>query len=182
MKIKYLILIGLATLLAGFFIGRATITSSITTKYVKGETVTNSVNVPTPYNVYIPAVPLLPTKPDTINNYIVLKVDTAKIISNYILRKRYKINAFDNSDGKLVLTPVVQYNNLDSLGIQFTPIIKTTTIIKERIITPFITVGYNTIGYFKGGGGIYYHNVGVSASYMYNLSNTAYEIGLYYKF
>jgi hypothetical protein len=182
MKTIYLIIIGVVVLVAGFFIGRSTTTSSITTKYVKGETVANSVNVPVPYNVFIPAVPLLPTKPDTINNYIVLKVDTAKIIANYILRKRYTTPLFDDSNGKLTVMSVVQYNSLDSLGYSFTPIIKETTITRTKTFTPFVNASYNSFGYYGAGGGIYINNIGVGVKYITNFSQQGYEVNAGIKF
>lgn len=182
MKTIYLIIIGIVILIAGFFIGRSTTTSSLVTKYIKGETVTNSVNVPVPYNVFIPAVPSLPTKPDTINNYIVLKVDTAKIIANYILRKRYTTHLFDDKNGKLIVSSVVQYNSLDSLGYSFTPIIKEVTVTKSKIFTPFLNASYNSFGYYGAGGGIYYHNIGVGAKYITNFSQQGFEVSANIKF
>ena len=173
-------------MVVGFFIGRATITSSITTKYVKGETVTNSVNVPTPYNVFIPSVPSLPTKPDTIKvntkEYVVLKVDTAKIIANYILRKRYKTPLFDNDNGKLIVSSVVQYNSLDSLGYSFTPIIKETTITRTKTFTPFVNASYNSFGYYGAGAGIYINNIGFGVKYITDFSQQGYEVNLGIKF
>lgn len=186
MKTIHLIIIGVAILIAGFFIGRATTTSSSTTKYIKGETVTNSVNVPTPYNVYIPAVPSLPTKPDTIKvntkEYIVLKVDTAKIIANYILRKRYKTPLFDDNNGKLIVSSVVQYNSLDSIAYSFTPITKEVTIIKSKIFTPFVTGSWNSFGYFGAGGGIYINNIGFGVKYITDFSQQGYEVSASIKF
>jgi len=186
MKTIYLIIIGVVTLTAGFFIGRATTTSSIVTKYIKGETVTNSVNVPTPYNVYIPTVPLLPTRTDTIKvntkEYIVIKVDTAKIIANYILRKRYTTPMFDDNNGKLIVSSVVQYNSLDSLGYSFTPITKEVTIIKSKIFTPFINVAWNSFKFYSAGGGIYIGNIGVGAKFMTDFSRQGYEVNLGIKF
>lgn len=186
MKTKYVILIGVIALITGFFIGRATTTSSIVTKYVKGETVTNSVNVPTPYNIYIPTAPLLPTKPDTIKintkEYITLKVDTSKIIANYILRKRYKTPLFDDNNGKLTVESVVQYNSLDSIGYSFTPIVKEITITKTKIFTPFLNASYNSFGYYGAGGGIYIKNIGLGAKYITDFSRQGYEISLGIKF
>jgi len=186
-KIWIYLVVGIGSVFIGILIGRSNTTTSIVTKYVKGETVSTSVSIPGPERIVIKNNPILPTKHDTIWKegkpvFIYIKVDTAKIIANYIERRYYNIKAFDDNNGKLILTPVVQYNSLDSLGIQFTPIQKVTTITKQRILIPFIQAKYNTIGYFGVGGGIFYHNVGVSASYINNLSNSGLEFGLYYKF
>lgn len=186
MKTKYIILIGVVILIAGFFIGRATTTSSIVTKYVKGETVTNSVNVPTPYNIYVPQIISLPTKHDTITvnkvKYVVEKVDTAKLIANYIQRKYYKTPLFDNNNGKLIVESVIQYNSLDSMGYSFTPIIKEVTVTKTKIFTPFLNASYNSFGYYGAGGGIYIKNIGISGEYITNFIDKGFSIGLNIKF
>lgn len=183
---KYLILIGVGLFGIGFFIGRSTSNTSIITKYVKGEIITNTVNVPKPYSVYIPSVPVLPIIPDTIRinskEYITLKVDTEKIIANYIQRKRYRIPLFDDNNGKLVINPVVQYNSLDSLGYAFTPITKQVTITKEKIFTPFLSASYNSFGYLGVGGGIYYHDLGFEAKYITDTKNKGIEACLNIKF
>ena len=186
MKPIYLILIGIVIFIVGFFIGRVTNTESIVTKYVKGATIHDSISIPVPYSAEIPVLPILPTKHDTLRinskEYVILKVDTAKIIANYILRKRYSIPLFDDNNGKLVVSPVVQYNSLDSLGYTFTPMIKEVTITREKIFTPFINASWNSFGYLGAGGGIYYHDVGVSARYLTNFANTGYEVGVSIKF
>ena len=186
MKTKYLIIIGLVLLTIGFFVGRSTITSSVITKYVKGSEIHDSVRIPIPYNVYIPTVPALPIKPDTfyINSvrYITLKVDTAKIIYNYIQRKRYTTPLFDNNNGKLIVSSVVQYNSLDSLGYKFTPITKEITITRTKIFTPFINASYNSFGYYGAGGGIYINNIGIGAKYLTDFTNKGYELSFGFKF
>jgi|ERR1035437_940146 hypothetical protein len=186
MKPLYLIIIGIAILVAGFFIGRATNMTSTVTKYVKGETVTNSVNVPGPVQVITQKSPVLPIKHDTITinkvKYQVEKVDTAKIIAIYIQRRYYKIPLFDNNNGKLTVTPVVQYNSLDSLGFTYTPIEKVTTITKENIFTPFVTASYNSFNYVGVGGGIFYHNIGLGAKYMTNFVQKGFEVNANIKF
>jgi hypothetical protein len=187
MKPLYLIIIGISLMVAGFFIGRATTTTGIVTKYVKGETITTSVNVPGPEKIITKFLnPLLPIKHDTIIinkiKYQIEKVDTAKIIANYIQRKYYIIPLFDNNNGKLTVTPVIQYNALDSLGFTFTPIEKITTITKEKIFTPFITASYNSFNYVGVGGGIYYHNIGLGAKYMTNFTNKGFEVNANIKF
>lgn len=157
-------------------------------EYVKGETVTNTVYVDKPYAVEIPAKPILPMKPDTIRipgklQYIASIVDTAAIIANYIKRNKYNPILFDNNtQGKLQLDLAVQYNKLDSLGYTFTPMEKQTTIIKQKVFTPFVSTSYNTFGYFGAGGGVYYHNLGAGVKYLSDFKSTGYEFGINYKF
>lgn len=176
------------TLVIGFFIGRGNTTTKEVIKYVKGKTITKEVKVNVPVNVYIPAKPTLPTKPDTIWKdgkpiYIALKVDTAKIISEYINRKTYNPILFDDKEnGKLSLGLVVQYNKLDSIGYEFTSIHKETTITKERVFTPFINASYNSFGYIGVGGGMYYRNIGVGAKYITDFNNKGLEISGHIKF
>ena len=188
MKPIYLIIIGVVLLISGFFVGRATNTTSTEIKYIKGETVTTSVNVPGPDRIITKIVnPNLPIKHDTIWKegkpvFVYMKVDTAKIIANYIQRKYYTIPLFDNNNGKLVVTPVIQYNALDSLGYTFTPIIKEVTITREKIFTPFVNASWNSFGYFGAGAGIYYYNVGIGAKYITNFSQKGYEVSASIKF
>ena len=185
-KTNYIwIVVSAIALTIGFFIGRSNTTESI--KYIKGETVTNTVYQDKIIKVLseVPANPVLPTKHDTIYKdgkpvFEYIKVDTAMIIANYIEKHTYKTVAFDDNNGKLTLMPVVQYNELQSYGYEFTPITKVVT--KLRTITPFVTASYNSFGYVGIGGGVYYHNIGLSASYLSNFSTTGFEVDIHYKF
>jgi len=82
----------------------------------------------------------------------------------------------------LIIDAVVQYNEMQKLGYEFTPIIKKTTVEKRRILTPFVSASYNSFGQFGAGAGIYYYDVGISAKYVTDLKQNGYEIGLDYKF
>jgi hypothetical protein len=158
--------------------------------YKKGETVRDTIYSErlVPYKVEVPAKPNLPLKPDTIRlsgkpEIIAMKVDTAKIIADYIIKNSYQKTLFDNTkDGKFIFNAIVQYNQLQQIGYEFTPIQKTITIEKKPVLTPFLTVSYNTLGYIGTGIGIYYHDIGVSAKYLSNFNNTGYEFGINYKF
>ena len=173
-------------LISGFFVGRATTKPGVKIEYVNGETITTTVNKPYPVEVQVPAKPVLPLIPDTFYvdsiQYVTLKVDTAKIIADYVKRNRYTVKAFDDKNGKLIITPVVQYNLLDSLGYEFTPITKVITKTQEKIFTPFINASWNSFGYVGAGGGLYYHNVGVGAKYMTDFTNNGFEVNLNIKF
>jgi len=172
----------------GFFAGRWTLKPDIQIEYIQGETIHDTIPKPVPYPVEVPAKPILPLKPDTIRipggtEYIVMKVDTAKIIANYIQKNIYKETLFDNDTiGKFSFEAVVQYNEMQKFGYDFTPIQKQTTIIKKRVLTPFLSTSYNSFGYFGAGGGIYYHDLGVGLKYMTDFQKTGYEIGFSYKF
>lgn len=180
-------LIGIVFLVSGFFIGRGNTKTITKTEYIKGETIHEIVNKPYPVTVYIPANPILPLKPDTVvlqggTQIIVQKVDTAKLIANYVLERKYNIPAFNNKNGILVLKPVVQYNELQSMSYDFTPIKEVTTITKLQSITPFINVSWNSFGQVGAGGGIYINNIGIGAKYMTDFSKTGFEINASIKF
>jgi len=174
-------------LVIGFFIGRGNTITKEVVKYVKGDTIHDSIPTPYPVKIIVPSKPVLPMTPDTIIidsiKYHFIKVDTAKIISEYINRKTYRPILFDDKEnGKLSLGLVVQYNKLDSIGYEFTPIHKETTITKERIFTPFINVSYNSFGYIGVGGGLYYKNIGVGAKYITDFNNNGLELSGNIKF
>lgn len=175
------IVIAIVLIIIGVFIGRWTI-GKPEVKYVKGETVRDTIYSEklVPYNVYLPPKPVLPMKPDTINNVVYMSVDTAQIISNYITRNSYRKVMFDNKDGKLIVDAVVQYNQLGRLAYEFTPIQK--QITKTRVLVPFLSSSWNSFGIVGIGGGLYYHDVGLGAKYITDFSRQGYEIGLNIKF
>ena len=180
------LVIAIVILIIGFLAGRLSICDS-KTKYVKGDTIRDTLLVDNPYEVEIPAKPVLPLKPDTIRipgekEIITLKVDTAQIIADYIKKNSYKKVMFDNLDGKLIVSAVVQYNQLNRLSYDFTPIHKQTTITKKNILTPFLSSSYNSFGIIGAGGGVYYHNLGIEAKYITDFSKKGYEVGIHYKF
>lgn len=176
MDIKKIVL-ALLLVAIGFFIGRKTsITESI--KYVKGETVIDSVDVPYPIFVEVPKYPELPMLSDTVYldsiQVIYEKVDTAKIISDYTLRRTYSFNLFDDKTGKLDVMPVVQYNQLRDLTYSWTPITKVVSKAIRRKYTPFVSGGYSTNGYVVYGGGLYINDLGLE----YNYNRRIYNSGL----
>ncbi|WP_346236765.1 hypothetical protein ABDK00_013995 [Niabella insulamsoli] len=182
----------------GFFMGRAN--SDVIKKivYVKGNTVEDSLIAPKPIKSEIPADPVYPTKNDTvwmkgqpgetiidsIPYQVIQKVDTSKIISEYITLNQYDNTLFDNSNGKLSVRSNVQYNKLQRIDYSFTPIQKEITIERKRTFTPFITGSYNTFNQAAAGAGIYIKNIGIGAKYIKDLSTdrTGYEGGIYIKF
>lgn len=180
------IVIAIVILIIGFLAGRWSIGES-KTEYVKGDTIRDTLLVDNPYEVEIPAKPVLPMKPDTIRipghtEIVTMKVDTAQIIADYIKKNSYRKVMFDNMDGKLIVDAVVQYNQLNRLSYEFKPIHKQTTITKKDILTPFLSGSYNSFGIIGVGGGIYYHDVGLVVKYITDFERRGYEVGLNYKF
>ena len=180
------VLVGLAV---GFFAGRATIQDKTVVKYENGKTVADTIYSEklAPYATNKPGTPVLPMKRDTLwldsVSHDVFVVDTAKIIATYTEKRSYKNTLFDNdTNGKLTVSSDVQYNALVKLGYEFTPIQKTTTITRTKIIVPWIEIGYNSFGYVSAGGGVYYHDLGVGVRYETDFTKKGFSLGLHYKF
>ena len=116
---KYLIIliISIALIVTSFFIGRSTIGVGEKTKFIKGETIYKTITKDSlVYKESIPQKPNLPLKPIIIYKdsfkHEVFIVDTAKIIQNYIVKRSYVINEFDNNNGKLLRKKIIKYNKL----------------------------------------------------------------------
>jgi hypothetical protein len=188
---KWVLATVIALLAIGFFAGRATVVMKTVTKTVPEKKVTDTIYFEqlSPDHSVIPESPVLPMKKDSslkkegnmVIKYVFLKVDTPKIIADYVKRNSYKKTLFNNENGKMTIDATVQYNLLQQLDYSFTPIQKQTTIEEMRIFTPFVTGSVSSFG-IGIGGGIYYYNVGISAKYLTNFKNTGYEIGLNVKF
>ncbi len=125
------------------------------------------------------------TKLITETRYIYQIVDTAAIIADYILKRSYDIIAFDDMDkGKLRLFPVIQYNKLEGINYEFTPVYRQTSIYKEKVWQPFISGSYSTLDIISLGGGLFYHNLGFEYQYQIDYENirNGHSFGLKYKF
>lgn len=187
-KIIFVSLIALSIALIGFFAGRATIKKEV--KYVKGKTVTDTLYKEqlVPYEVLVPIKPNLPQKSDTqyvdtgktIIKEIIMKVDTSKIISNYITLNKYKKELFNDDNGSLYIEAQVQYNELRRIGYTFTPIQK--EVVRKRIIEPFISTSYNSFKFVEAGGGVFINNFGIEAKYVTDFNRNGFEVGIKYKF
>ncbi len=190
MKTKYIVLIGLFCFIAGFFIGQKTISFEPVVKYIKGDPIAATISAEQLKPVEtIPDKPVLPMIPDTIYLdsliYITQKVDTAAIIADYIIKRNYRPILFDNPKlGRLTVNAVVQYNKMDSLDYEFTPIQKEITIYKEKVWVPVVRMSYNTFNQVTFSGGSFYHDLELNFQYIYdfNRNEKAYGLGVGYKF
>ena len=169
MKTKHIVIIFLLSLIAGFFLGRVSLKTKEKTKYIKEKTITSSVNIPQPEREIIPYKPLLPLTYVFLKDTVFEKVDTAKIIQEYIAERQYNFTLFDNHFGKLNLKPTLQYNRLVNFDYSFTPITK----VKYEAPTfiPFISSSFTTFGTAGIGGGFFYKNWGIEYNYLYNSFN-----------
>jgi hypothetical protein len=174
---KYYIYIGLVLIAfaAGYLLGKATISNGEIVKQVKGETVYGSLNpdfltVKKEFKGDIKFLPYIFWKSDTImvseTEYISTIPDTAKIIEDFITSREYQFNVFNNEQGKLDIKQEVQYNRIQSFDYTFTPIHKTTTIMKKNLFEPFGSVGYTTFNQVSFGGGFFLNNVGLEYNYI----------------
>ncbi len=168
---------------AGFILGRQSTESQQSVKYVKGENIENTVKIPIPYRVEIPAKPVyLYKKADTVFNTVAAEIDTAAILNDWITKKSYKQNLFDNQYGKLTVDASVQYNQLEFLKYNFTPIQKEISTIKHQTWMPYVGISYSTLNHIGIGGGIFYHNLGIGARYVTDFNQKGFDFELNYKF
>jgi hypothetical protein len=162
------------------------------TEYLPGPEIHDSVPIPEPYYIEIPAkidsIGLLKYMIESkLYDYLIprkdsvtyLTVDTMGIIKDFLAKNSYEINLFDiDTIGKLTVYPEVQYNKLLSpLNYDFYPVVKhTTTTITKRESRYLIGAGIglkNTyeinIGYMtKGGWGA---TIGYERLQDYNTNN-----------
>lgn len=190
MKVKFVLLIAALCVVIGFFIGKSKSKTIEDIKYVaqevqQGELFSSDL---TPTLVERPISPELPVTPiyiirDSIE-YIMMQVDTAKIIAEYELIKTYQKTLFDNEYGKLDINLKTRYNSLAELNYSFTPITQIKTIVKKDIWQPFISIGYSSNTYFQLGVGTFYHKIGLEYTYNRNfpLQTQYYTLSLKYKF
>lgn len=196
-----LILLLLIVAASFFFIGKYIGSKNIEIGVMPGESITG----------YVPEEKLIPTKEETPvdpelpkkeiqieiqyrdtgsvkteTRYITRMqvVDTAAIITDYIVKRTYSQTLFNNNQfGKLDVFPTIYQNKLTDLKYEYKPKIKT--------FQPFLSSSYSTVNYLGVGGGFFYHKIGIEYQYQIdlNISNTpdqlkgnAHLIGLKYKF
>ena len=174
----------LIALLVGFCLCRL-LAGKKREEYVKLETVQGSAgnNRLIPVGEEMPVNPFLPVIIDTV--YLTAKVDTAAIISDYILKRYYSITAFDSKEtGTLKLFPTVQYNQLSGLDYEFTPIQRQVINSNGKVWQAFLSGSYSTANYVYLGGDVFYHNLGFEYQYQKDLfnKNDGHLFGIKYKF
>lgn len=189
MKTKHWLLILAAVAVIFFFAGRSVIPTGETVVYVKGETVHDSIPVPYPVKEYVPSDPELIYRERVVYNdtgrVIIREVDSLAIVKDYIIKRQYAFNVFDNGYGSLKVDSLnVQYNKLSGFYYTHTPIQKVITRTKEPLFTPFVSGSYNTFDILGIGGGLFYHNFGLEYKYLYQFptNEKGHEVGVKVKF
>lgn len=183
-----LVLIGIAI---GFFLARLTVKENERERLVVGKQVNGKVYANfklgkelREFETSITELPSIFWRVDTVNNYITHPVDTEKIISDFILKREYSFNVFNNEQGKLDIKQEVQYNRIQSFDYTFTPIHIEKTTYRKPLIMPYFSATYNTLNYVGVGGGFFLKDFGLEYNYLYNntIRNTAHQFGIKYKF
>lgn len=186
----YLLIFGLV-FFSGFYVGRKTLKvpkPETVIEYVEAEPVHDTLKVPMPVKVSVPADTL-----DIIRYCInsgkygelfpkeqvpvyITKEDTTKIMHDWATRREYKEKIFESDTlGKCVIDAEVQYNRLHLLGYEFTPVQRTVTntVYTTKKYSGFAGLGYSVglgnekpINIFEVSGGLYYKDrYGASLKY-----------------
>lgn len=193
MKTKYCIAILLLGMAISFFLGRSTVKTKETIKFVKGETIIadypahlltpkreikgNLVDLPSYYFFTDTIIGI-----DTVVVYT--KADTVKVFDDFMTKKEYDFTMFDDENGKFDFLGTVQFNALQKAGYRFTPITKQVTVNREKRVLPFVSAGMNTFNHASVGGGFFYKNAGVEYEYLYDLNynNSGHGMKIKFKF
>lgn len=140
-------LIGIVGLLTvGFFCGRLSINEKpiikTETVYKKGEIIRDTIIKPKSYAVIKPYEVLkIKLKHDTVYT----KVDSSKIVSDYLLTRKYVLDFSSDTIGVFKVDVAVNKNNLISAISTIRPLTKTTTIekitTKKQLLQVYTLVG-----------------------------------------
>jgi hypothetical protein len=151
----------LMLMLAGFLIGRYTVKVKVEVKpeYITlppiHDTLIKPIEVEKTNSVKLDTVSLLKyclanhlydyliRSSDSVN-VVIEKVDTLKILEDWLTKRKYELNLFDNDTiGKLDVDAVIQYNQIQHFGYNYIPTHKQTTITKEKqlLFEPFMSGG-----------------------------------------
>lgn len=183
-QLAYLFTMAIIGLIAGFFLGRDSVATGETIRYIKRDPIKKHIEIKVPYKVEIPTQPiyLYKTITDTVTKQIVQQVDTNAILDDWLKVRHYKENLFKNELGELSIEAKVQYNRLNTIDYSFVPIEKQVTLKQKIILQPFVEASYNTLNYVSVGGGVFYNDIGISLKYSTDFNKKGMDIGLKYKF
>jgi hypothetical protein len=134
------------------------------TQYVLGQAIRVGFDNPFLLSENLPAAPKYLFYTDTVTGLTV--VDTAAIISDWIQERKYRQEIFNvDTVGKLDVEATVQYNQLQNMTADFTPVQKTTVsvVVKAKKWQPYAMVGVGTTYSIEGG--VFYKNIGVGVEF-----------------
>ena len=198
-----------AILCVGFTLGRCTteVKTVTTTKYIKGDTVKETIYEPKPYKVTEPIDTLNFLKqcikdgiykelwPNKVVTEYIEKSDSSKIIKDWATKREYTEILFKNDTlGSCSFNAEVQYNRLRLINYSFEPVVR--QVVKEtrviRKFEPFIGVSVmvnpwdNVRNPMLGVSGGFYikEHYGISLQLQHAFKSKADYVGgtLFYKF
>lgn len=169
-----MLLIGIASGIVGFFIGRSNeVKTDI--QWLKGKTIHDTIPKEKLVTKYVIVPKLLSyvekQKDTTIITTKPIDKDSAMVetIKDWNLERVYKDYLFKSDTlGTLEYNISVQYNKIKSFSYNYTPIYKEVTIERKRTFIPYVSTSYSTFNIIGIGLGTYYHNLGIGAEYQYN--------------
>lgn len=161
-KVLFISLAALLLLAGGFFIGRKTIKipDAPPPVYVELPPVHDTIDKPVPIKEKIDSAKFIENCiasgkfydlfPEKVKDSLIIidKTDSTKIIKDWIAERTYEETMFDSDTlGKLDVTAVVQYNELQSLSYNYVPMQKQQEIVQNQIkhISPFVGAGISTL-------------------------------------
>jgi hypothetical protein len=164
MKTAVGIFVIVLALAAGFYLGRRSVdvTETTTVEYHDLPTISVSVSAPAPLRFTVPEAPQWLYFTDTVTRQQV--IDTAAILADWALRREYAARLIDDTTGTVDYSAIVQYNRLQNISLDYTPIqrtVTTTKIIQQRF-TPFVLFGANTAGFGQVEGGVLFRQWGAT--------------------
>ena len=175
----------------GFLLGRATVQKEEIIVQERGETVHGRLNhdvltKPVEFGGDVKDLPRYLWITDTVRvkevEYVATIPDTTKIIEDFLTRREYDFNVFDDDNGKLDVKQVVQYNRLQDFSYSFTPVRTIVTRVDRPLFTPFVSASYSTFNTVGLGGGVFIKDIGLEYQYQFNQNQTGHMIGIKYKF
>jgi hypothetical protein len=149
---------------AGFYLGRRSVVVKETTavEYQPMPTVSVTISAPEPIRFTVPDLPQWLYFTDTVTH--TQHIDTAAILADWILRREYAGRLINDTTGTVDYLATVQYNRLQTISLDYTPIqrtVTTTRTIQPRF-TPFVLVGANTAGFGQVETGVLFRKWGAS--------------------
>jgi hypothetical protein len=185
MKTAGSILVIMLALAAGFYLGRRSVdvTETTTVEYHDLPTISVSVSAPAPLRFTVPEAPQWLYFTDTVTVTRQQVIDTAAILADWTLKREYAARLIDDTTGTVDYSATVQYNRLQNISLDYTPIqrtVTTTKVIQQRF-TPFLLVGGNTAGFGQVEGGMLFRQWGMAVEIGSDFAGTNYlggKVGL----
>lgn len=154
-------------------IGRKTVNIDTQVAYVSGDTRYDTVYVDSliPYKVEMPNKIITVYRDSIIRDTVTAYLET---ISDWNLIRQYSGQIFNNdSVGSLKYNATVQYNSLQRISTEFTPITRhiTNTIKPQHRIEPYLSLSVNTLSMINASFGFKKNKLGYEIGYIKDIRN-----------